>query len=135
MPSVIVETLPGLDRSRRRMLRLHRAAPVDDDPAATMLSLRAADLVRAVETGTVVPRWRSAGFGREVDAIRAQLGPIALRATLAASFSREAVRRTAVHGAAATPLDLAYAVRWLELDARRPRSIPAWTSWLPDEGG
>ena len=100
-----------------------------------MLSLRAADLVRAVETGTVVPRWRSAGFGREVDAIRAQLGPIALRATLAASFSREAVRRTAVHGAAATPLDLAYAVRWLELDARRPRSIPAWTSWLPDEGG
>ena len=100
-----------------------------------MLSLRAAELLRAVQTGMVVPQWRLPGFGREVDAIRAQLAPIKLRATLAASFSREAVRRTAVHGAAATPLDLAYAVRWLELDARRPRSIPAWTSWLPDEGG
>ena len=58
-----------------------------------------------------------------------------LRATLAASFSREAVRRTAAHGTAATPLDLAYAVCWLELDPKRPRSIPAWTSWLPAEPG
>ncbi len=100
-----------------------------------MLSLRAAELLRAVQTGTVVPQWRLPGFGREVDEIRAQLGPIELRATLTASFSREAERRTAVHGAAATPLDLAYAVRWLELDATRPRSIAAWTSWLPAETG
>jgi hypothetical protein len=100
-----------------------------------MLSVRATDLLRAVETGTVVPRWRSAGFGREVDAIRAQLEPIGLRSTLAASFSREAGRRTSMHGAAAAPLDLAYAVRWLELEARLPRSIPAWTDWLPAEAG
>ncbi len=82
-----------------------------------------------------MPRWRSAGFGREVDAIRAQLGPIGLRDTLAASFSREAARRTSMHGASASPLDIAYAVRWLELDAKQPRSIPAWTSWLPAEAG
>ena len=100
-----------------------------------MLSLRAAELLRAVQTGMVVPQWRLPGFGREVDAIRAQLAPIELRATLAASFSREAVRRTAVHGTAAAPLDLAYAVCWLELDPRQPRSIPAWTSWLPAEAG
>jgi hypothetical protein len=135
MRPVIVDPFPGLDRSRRRLLRLHRAAPVDDDPAATMLSLRAAELLRAVQTGMVVPQWRLPGFGREVDAIRAQLAPIELRATLAASFSREAVRRTAVHGTAAAPLDLAYAVCWLELDPRQPRSIPAWTSWLPAEAG
>ena len=94
-----------------------------------MLSLRAAELLRAVQTGMVVPQWRLPGFGREVDAIRAQLAPIELRATLAA------VRQTAVHGTAAAPLDLAYAVCWLELDPRQPRSIPAWTSWLPAEAG
>jgi len=100
-----------------------------------MLSLRAVELLRAVETGTIVPHWRVPGFGREVDEIRGQLGPIELRGTLAASFSREAGRRMAVQGAAAAPLDLAYAVRWLELDPKRPRPIPAWTSWLPAEPG
>ncbi len=100
-----------------------------------MLSLRAAELLRAVQTGTVVPQWRLPGFGREVDEIRTQLGPIELRATLAASFSREAGLRMAMHGAAAAPLDLAYAVRWLELDPKRPRPIPAWTAWLPAEPG
>jgi hypothetical protein len=100
-----------------------------------LLSLRAAELLRAVETGTTPPRWRVPGFGREVDEIRAQLGPIELRRTLAASFSREAGLRMARHGAAAAPLDLAYAVRWLELDPRRSRPIPAWRSWLPAEPG
>ncbi len=132
---MIVEPFPGLERSRRRLLRLHRAAPVADEPLASLLSLRAAELLRAVETGTVPPPWRVPGFGREVDEIRAQLGPIELRGTLAASFSREAGLRMALRGAAAAPLDLAYAVRWLELDPRRPRLIAAWTSWLPAEPG
>jgi hypothetical protein len=131
---VIVEPFPGLERSRRRLLRLHRAAPVADEPLASLLSLRAAELLRAVETGTIRPRWREPGFGREVDEIRAQLGPIEVRGTLAASFSREAGLRMVRHGAAA-PLDLAYAVRWLELDPGRPRPIPAWRSWLPAEPG
>ena len=132
---MIVEAFPSLERSRRRLLRLHRVAPVPDDPTAATLSMRAAELLRAVETGTVVPSWRLPGFGREVDGIRAQLRPIGLRATLAASFGREAGRRMAQRRAAATPLDLAYAVRWLELDPKRARSIPAWTSWLPSEPG
>ena len=132
---MIVEPFPGLERSRRRLLRLRRAAPIADEPVASVLSLRAAELLRAVETGTVVPHWRVPGFGREVDEIRAQLQPIELRGTLAASFGREAGLRMAMHGAAAAPLDLAYAVRWLELDPKRPRPIPSWTSWLPAEPG
>lgn len=133
--SVIVESFPGLERSRRRLLRLRRAAATEGEPATSTLSMRAAELLRAVETGAVAPLWRRMGFGRQVDEIRAQLGPIELRGTLAASFAREAGRRQAVHGAAAAPLDLAYAVRWLELDPTGPRPIPAWTSWLPAEPG
>jgi hypothetical protein len=132
---MIVDQLPGLERSRRRRLRLHRAPAIADAPGVAVLSRRAAELLRAVETGTVAPRWRMPGFGREVDEIRAQLGPIELRGPLAASFSREAGLRLALHGAAAAPLDLAYAVRWLELDPKRPRPIPAWSSWLPLEQG
>jgi len=100
-----------------------------------MLALRATELLRAVETGAVAPHWRLPGFGHEIDGIRAQLGPIELRGTLSASFAREAGRRLAVHGAAATPLDLAYAVRWLELDPTGTRPILGWTSWLPAEPG
>jgi len=125
---------PGLDAARHRLLRLSRSAPIADEPTASMLALRAAELLRAVETGAVARRWRHPGFGRAVDEIRAQLGPIEGRGTLAASFGQEAARRLAVHGGAA-PLDLAYAVRWLELDPAGPRPISAWTDWLPAEPG
>jgi hypothetical protein len=97
------------------------------------LAHRAAELRRAVETGAIAPRWRSPGFGRAVDEIRAQLAPIQSRAALAASMGREAGRRPAAHGGPADQLDLAYAVRWLELDAAGSRPLPAWTSWLPLE--
>jgi hypothetical protein len=100
---------------------------------ASVLARRAVELQRAVETGAVAPRWRSPGFGRAVDEIRAQLAPIGLRVTLAASFAREAGRQRAAHGASADPLDLAYAVRWLELNPAGRRPIPAWASWLPVE--
>ena len=105
-----------------------------DEPMASMLARRAAELLRAVETGAVAPRWRRPGFGRAVDEVRAQLGPIEGRGTLAASFGREAARRMAGDEASA-PLDLAYAVRWLELDPACPRPMPAWTDWLPAEPG
>jgi hypothetical protein len=132
---VIVAPPPGLDTSRRRLLRLRGAAPTPDEPTASLLVLRAAELLRAVETGAVAPRWRRPSFGRAVDEIRSQLAPIQLRGTLAASFGREAALRLDVRGAAADPLDLAYAVRWLELDPAGPRSVPAWTDWLPVEPG
>jgi hypothetical protein len=135
MRCVIVVPPPGLDTSRRRPLRLRGAAPISDDPLASLLAMRATELLRAVETGAVAPRWRTAGFGRAVDEIRAQLAPIEGREMLSASFGREAALRLAGRGATADPLDLAYAVRWLELDPARPRPIPAWAGWLPIEPG
>ena len=100
-----------------------------------MLARRAAELRRAVETGAVAPLWRRQGFGRIVDEIRAQLQPLDGRPTLVASFGREAARQRGARRGAAGPLDLAYAVRWLELDPARPARIPAWTDWLPVEPG
>jgi len=132
---VIVAPSPGLDPSRRRTFRFRGAGPVSDEPTGCLLALRAVELARAVETGAVAPRWRRPGFGRAVDEIRAQLAPIELRATLVASFGREAARRLAFRGASADPLDLAYAVRWLELDPTGLRPIPAWIDWLPVESG
>ena len=122
---------PGLAASRRH--RLRRAAACSDEPTASVLALRAAELLRAVETGAVAPGWRRPGFGSAVDEIRAQLGPIRRREALAASFAREAARRLADPAAAAAPLDLAYAVRWLELHPAGPRPIAAWTDWLGSE--
>jgi hypothetical protein len=132
---VIVAPPSGLDSARRRLVRLRGTAPGADQPPASTLALRATELLRAVETGAVAPGWRRPGFGHAVDEIRAQLGPIQRRGTLVASFGREAAGGLAVHPAAATPLDLAYAVRWLELHPADPRPIPAWIDWLPSEPG
>ena len=126
---------PGQDAARRRLLRLCRPAPLADEPTTPVLALRAAELLRAVETGAVAPQWRRPGFGRAVDQIRDQLEPIGRRGTLAASFGREAARRLSARRTASGPLDLAYAVRWLELDPTGTRPIPAWTDWLPAEPG
>ncbi len=126
---------PGLATSRRRLYRIRRTAPTADELTASTLAQRAIELLRAVETGAVAPRWRRPGFSSAVDEIRAQLRPIERRETLVASFGREAARRLAGRGAAAAPLDLAYAVRWLELDPAGPRPISAWTDWLAAEPG
>jgi hypothetical protein len=100
-----------------------------------VLALRAAELLRAVEIGAVAPLWRRPGFGRVVDEIRGQLEPIERRGTLAASFEREAAQRLPARRTASGPLDLAYAVRWLELEPTGARPIPAWIDWLPAEPG
>ncbi len=126
---------PGLDAGRRRLLRFCQGAPLAGEPAAPVLALRAAELLRAVETGAVAPLWRRPGFGRVVDEIRGQLEPIEQRGTLVALFEREAARRLPVRRTASGPLDLAYAVRWLELEPTGARPIPAWTDWLPAEPG
>jgi hypothetical protein len=132
----MIDTLPaGLDAARRRHIRLACPGPAPEEPTAPVLALRAAELLRAVETGAVAPLWRRPGFGRAVDEIRDQLGPIERRGTLAASFGQEAARRLSVRRAASEPLDIAYAVRWLELDPAGVRPIPAWTDWLPAEPG
>ncbi len=79
------------------------------------------------------PRWRAPGFASRVDAIRAQLAPIGDRASLVASWRAEAARwhEAAVEETpAVTPLDLAYAVRWLELRPAGPCQLPSWPDVL-----
>ena len=77
-----------------------------------------------------VPRepWHDAAFRRRVDVIRRQLAPLRSRATLAASYGREADHR--LHDGhvapALTPLQVAYALRWLEL----AEPVPLTPTWL-----
>ena len=71
--------------------------------------------------------WGDAGFRRQVDAIRIQLAPVRSRVALASSYGREAARQrveslpATVDGRRprtdprVTPLQVAYALRWLEL--------------------
>ena len=73
-------------------------------------------------------------FRRQVEAIRAQLVPVRSRLALASSYGREAGRRVADGRPTApadpiTPLQVAYALRWLELTDPEPRA-PAWPELL-----
>ena len=88
-------------------------------PASTRnLALEARQLARALrDRSHNAGLWGEPAFGRDVDRIRRQLGPIRSRHGLAASFEREAVR--------GRPLRVAYAVRWLELGDGIAR--PGWT--------
>ena len=79
-------------------------------------------------------RWRQAEFAREVARCRGHLRPIQSQAQLMSSFRREAMRssllqspadrasRGRLPAIAYSPVELAYAIRWLEL--RHRRSLP-----------
>jgi hypothetical protein len=91
------------------------------------LALEAIRLLRAVGgTGRAgaPAAWVAPAFARQVEDVRADLGPIRSRDSLAASFVREAARFDSVR--------LAYAIRWLELGDGRSR--PAWPQQLLDRG-
>jgi hypothetical protein len=135
---------------RSRLLRFERpAAPVVAAGAIATIVADAADaadprdprhelgrlaldlVVRTSEPMHLPQRWLSPAFGREVERTRAQLEPVASRAVLAASFSREAsvaVSRLAPisPGNPPGPVRVAYAIRWLELGDDRRR--PDWSS-------
>jgi hypothetical protein len=80
----------------------------------------------AVQDGRIVARWRRPGFGRSVDAVRRQLGPIRDRAALCASYGREAGRARRpgadhwIGSGRSVALEVAYALRWSELEHGRP---------------
>ena len=71
--------------------------------------------------------WRDLAFQCRVEAIREQLRPVRSRVALASSYGREAAARV-VDGAtrpareSVTPLQVAYALRWLELADAEPRT-------------
>lgn len=90
--------------------------------AEAELDLRAGALkCLLLRSGGTPARWQTRQFGRIVALARMQLAPILDRALLAESFGREAGYRSAatiddalaVLGGSA--VDVAYAVRWLEL--------------------
>jgi hypothetical protein len=90
-------------------------------PSATPSALIALDALQVagwMRSRSRETRWASDRIGTQVERIRAQLAPI--RAGLEASFGREAFRSTAFEEGAgrdleASPVRIAYAVRWLEL--------------------
>jgi len=76
-------------------------------------------------------RWRAPEFVRSVDLVRAHLAPIRERRTLAQSFAREAFHGTGAPSLPeldASPVRVAYAIRWLELGDGIAR--PTWRAWL-----
>lgn len=64
--------------------------------------------------------------------VRAQLAPIRSRHALLDSYRRESLCRLAtpdsVSGSAAEVLDIAYAMRWVELETESPTDLMAATS-------
>lgn len=83
----------------------------------------------------VPPKWRSAPFARNVDLVRAHLQPISSHEMLARSYGREhfhmvaiAVPRRAPEVISRDATEVAYAVRWLELD--RDTKFGPWLSLI-----
>jgi len=130
------ERAPGPTEPARRPPRRRRA--VGPPPSAERaLAAHAAAIVRAIAADAVPLRWRLAGFARDVDLARRQLGPLRDRRMLVDSFERESTRLAALRrlaldpGAPPSPLDpveAAYAVRWLEL-AEGGVPLPDWAEW------
>ena len=96
-----------------------------DDAMRLAISAALIDRIMATADGRIVAGWQRPAFGRSVDAVRRQLVPIRGRASLLASFGREAGRARgpgAEHWIGSGPsmaLEVAYAIRWMELVDRR----------------
>jgi hypothetical protein len=108
---------------------------------ARALAIEALAILRLARRRDAHPdRWSTHSFVREVELIRLHLRPIRSRVVLAASFGREAFHgvqvlvlespseRDARRTQGAGPVQVAYALRWLELGDGVDR--PAWPVWL-----
>ena len=113
--------------------RIGSAAP----PPEVLLPSGGSDHRGVAEAGLL----GEAGFRRQVETIRRQLAPVGSRVALASSYGREAARHRveslpatvdgsrAARSSTVTPLQVAYALRWLELADPEPRAA-AWTDLL-----
>jgi hypothetical protein len=103
--------------------------PVQPPAPGGTLAAEALRLRRRLADPAALPAaWSERAFVREVALIRAHLAPIRSRAGLAASFSREAFHALPADGIgdAAGAVQVAYALRWLELGSGR-----MWASLPP----
>ena len=112
-------------------------APAARDDPDQALALDAMRLSRLLAVRSRHPtRWQAPSFRREVDLVRAHLTPIRTRASLAASFGREAFHGKPPAGTdralGDSAVRVAYAIRWLELSDGIER--PAWREWLRAAG-
>jgi len=103
--------------------------------AALRLEALAGAVEQAFADGRLPDGWQAVAFQREVSAVLGDLGMIGSRASLASSYAREsrrvdlwAPRPEAVVAAArppdvlGDPLDVAYALRFIELELGRRRT-------------
>ena len=117
--------------------------PITLTPApGDRLDVHATVLARMMQRPDRAPqRWRAPGFARQVELVRSHLRPIQTRATLAMSYAREHFHVDPV-GAPPEPAalmrrsatDVAYALRWLELDGAGDQAA-AWLTLLGRPAG
>ncbi len=112
------------------------AAPVPGPD--TVLEMRAREIRERVAAGLAPAHWRLPGFAADLDQVRRQLRPLSTRDMLAASYDREGEHLATLRRLAADPtrpppaagaMDLAYAIRWMELGPPGG-SLPAWLAIL-----
>lgn len=108
-----------------------------DHRTREVLALHAGVLASMLGRDSLPPPWLGARFERDVGLIRDHLALLRSRALLVESFQREsayllATRHLSVADAerilATSAVDVAYAIRWLEL-TRRARAVP-WAQWI-----
>jgi hypothetical protein len=123
---------------RRPVRRRIVAAPAPSAEQTLVARAREVLQARRVEPSA---RWLLPGYARDVDKVRRQLAPLHDRRMLVASFERESTRLAALRRLAAdpavpplpmSPLEAAYAVRWLELDVGGA-VLPPWSSFVGAE--
>jgi hypothetical protein len=117
-------SLAHLPRSPRRSLTHRPATPVG---AALRLEALAGAIEQALTEGRLPDGWQAVSFQREVSAVLGHLGMIVSRASLASSYARESRRvelwlpgpqpmvDTPARDTLCDPLDVAYALRFIEL--------------------
>ena len=101
------------------------------DPVALLVA-DARTLLLAAEDDAVSDRWQNDRLAGQVEAVRRHLAPIEDPDLIAASFTREAFhgpRLARVPAIAASPVRVAYAIRWMELQVGL--SLPGFRCWFP----
>ena len=97
-----------------------------------LLVADARTLLLAADDDAVSDRWLDERFAGQVEAVRRHLAPIEDAELIAASFTREAFhgpRLARVAAVAASPVRVAYAIRWMELQVGL--ALPAFRCWFP----
>jgi hypothetical protein len=101
------------------------------DPVALLVA-DARTLLLAADDDAVSDRWQDERFVGQVEAARRHLAPIEDPELIAASFTREAFhgpRLARVPAVAASPVRVAYAIRWMELQVGL--ALPGFRCWFP----